>query len=197
MKIRTHRLTRSLPAAVLAALLLPALVACGEDEAGATDASDASSQDAGADEAAALSVTDPWVKATDESMTAAFGTLVNDSGTDITVVGGEVAGAGMVELHETVQNDDGSMAMQAKEGGFVVPAGGEHVLEPGGDHVMLMELSDAYEAGTTVTLTLELADGSTSEVEATVKPFDGADEDYQGGGSETGEDAEMDMGGDS
>lgn len=198
----TPRMRRALPATLLAALLTPGLAACGDD-ANSNARTGATTTEAdpttAAEEAAALTVTDPWVKATDETMTAAFGTLVNDSGTDVTVVGAEVTGAGMVELHETVQNDDGSMAMQAKEGGFVVPAGGELALEPGGNHIMLMELDGAYEAGTTLTLTLELADGSTADVEATVKPFDGADENYQGGGSETDSemDSEMDMGGDS
>ncbi|MEQ6903193.1 copper chaperone PCu(A)C [Nocardioides sp. YIM 152588] len=190
---------KHLPAALLAALLVPGLAACGSDDDGtaADTASAAAPAGAAAD---AVTVTDPWVKAVDGEMSAAFGVLTNDSDADVTLVSAETEVSGMVELHETVQNDDGSMAMQAKEGGFAIPAGGEHVLEPGGDHIMLMGLTGALEAGTTVTLTLTFDDGSTTELEATVKPFDGADEEYQDGDDshDMSDDAsdDMDMGGD-
>ena len=39
-----------------------------------------------------------------------------------------------------MKNDSGAMQMQPKADGFTVPAGGTHVLQPGGDHVMLMGL---------------------------------------------------------
>ncbi|TIC86783.1 copper chaperone PCu(A)C [Nocardioides sp. GY 10113] len=173
---------KHLPAAVLAALLVPGLAACGSDDAPEGDATDTASATVAAGVAAdSLTVADPWVKAVDGGMSGAFGVLTNDSDADITLVSADTDVAGMVELHETVQNDDGSMAMQPKEDGFVVPAGGEHVLQPGGDHIMLMGLSGALEAGTTVTVTLTFDDGSTQEVVATVKPFTGADETYQGG----------------
>lgn len=188
-----HHLKKRLPAAVAAAVLVSALAGCGSDDTeSATDTtgSSSASADSGGEteaEAAAVSVTDPWVKATDEDMSAAFGVLVNEGDSDVTLVGATYEGAGqsevMVELHETVQNDDGSMAMQAKDGGFVIPAGGEHLLEPGGDHIMLMALTAPLEAGDAGTIVLEFADGSTSEVEATIKPFDGADEQYQDGES--------------
>ncbi|WP_141012650.1 copper chaperone PCu(A)C [Nocardioides sambongensis] len=181
----------AVPAGLLALVLAPALAACGSDsgeEAAAETPSSATS-----DEAASLTVTDPWVKATKDEMSAAFGTLVNESDEDITVVGATTSASDTTELHETVQNDDGSMAMQAKEGGFTIPAGGEHVLEPGGDHVMLMGLTEPVEAGTTVTVTFALDDGTTLAVEATAKPFTGADENYQ-----DGEHGDMgDMGGES
>ncbi|WP_436701576.1 copper chaperone PCu(A)C [Nocardioides sp. BYT-33-1] len=174
---------KHLGAAVLTAVLLPAMAACG----GSDDARDPAATTRTADAAdaagnAALSVTDPWVKAATDGMTAAFGTLVNDSTDDVTVVSATTTAAASTELHETVENEDGSMAMRPKEGGFVIPAGGSLTLEPGGDHLMLMGLSAPVEPGTTVTLTLTLGDGSTVPVEATVKAFDGADEQYQNGG---------------
>ncbi|GAB3077088.1 copper chaperone PCu(A)C [Nocardioides zeae] len=163
------------------------LSACGSDSSddatgSSADASDTSDATDGTDaEAAALSVTDPWIKATDDDMTAMFGTIVNDTDADITVVGASSDAAGTVELHEVVTGDGGAMVMQPKEGGFTVPAGGTHELEAGGDHVMLMDLTGPLEAGQDVTVTLELADGSTQDVTAVVKPFTGADEEYAGG----------------
>ncbi|TYL51949.1 copper chaperone PCu(A)C [Nocardioides sp. BGMRC 2183] len=164
---------------VLALTVASLLTACGSDTSEAATDEPATGQST--DEAAQFSVEDPWVKATDEEMTAAFGTLVNESDEEITVVAATTSASDMTELHETVQNDDGSMAMQAKEGGFTIPAGGEHVLEPGGDHVMMMDLTEPVEAGTVVTITFTLDDESTVAVESTVKPFTGADENYQGG----------------
>ncbi len=167
----------TLSAVLLCGLLAPALAACGEDDPPASASSSPSSGET--TQAEALTVTDPWVKAAGSGMTAAFGTLSNSSEEDIDVVSASTPVNATTELHETVENADGSMAMRPKEGGFVVPAGGEVSLAPGGDHLMLMELKGPLAAGTTVTITLTLGDGSTTEVEATVKPFEGGDEKYQ------------------
>lgn len=175
-----------LAAALGAALLTLTLGACGDDsteDSTAADPSSASPSDASAGsadiEAAALSMRDPWVKSAAKGMTAAFGTLVNAGDSDITVTAATSDVATTTELHETVQNDDGAVAMQLKEGGFTISAGGEHELAPGGDHLMLMDLARALKPGETVTIRLELEDGSTTEVDATVKKFTGADEKYQ------------------
>jgi copper(I)-binding protein len=50
--------------------------------------------------------------------------------------------------------EDGVAKMRQVEGGFPIPAGGEHVLQRGADHVMFMGLNDAMEQGDTVTVTL-------------------------------------------
>ncbi|NAS26777.1 copper chaperone PCu(A)C [Herbidospora sp. NEAU-GS84] len=130
--------------------------------------------------AAALSITDPWVKTAKEGMTAAFGTLVNNSGADITVVSGASPLSSMIELHEVVDKD-GKMVMQPKQGGFVIPAGGSHELKPGGDHIMIMDAKQAVEPGAEIPFTLTLADGGTFEFTAVGKDFAGAKEDYQPG----------------
>ena len=83
----------------------------------------------------------------------------------------------MVELHEVVMKD-GEMVMQPKEGGIPIPAGGSATLEPGGDHIMLMDVTEPIEPGDVVELDLELSDGSTLTMTAIAKEFSGADEDY-------------------
>ena len=182
--MRTHRTTTMLLGALA---LTTVLGACGSEDSEATSGSDSSSSSttseaaSNATEAESLTMTDPWVKSAEDGMTAAFGTLVNSGDSDVTVVSAEADITDMMELHETVRNDDGGMAMQAKDGGFVVPAGGEHQLAPGGDHLMIMDLLRPVQPGEAVTITLTLDDGSTTVVEATVKDFTGADEEYQDG----------------
>jgi copper(I)-binding protein len=188
MLMTTSRLGSTLASMAIAGALAGGLTACGDDtsgSAGSSSSSGAPSESADTlDEAASLAVTDPWVKAADSGMTAAFGTLVNSGETDVVVISATSEITPMMELHETVENADGGMAMQPKQGGFTVPAGGEHELAPGGDHLMIMDLTTPVMPGELVTITLMLQDGSTVEVEATVKSFSGADEEYQGSGSE-------------
>lgn len=165
------------------------LTACG-----GTDGSDASTEadgtDAQQDEAAtaesALTLEDGWVKAVDKDhrMTAVFGTLKNSSEQDIHLTAAESSVAGMAELHETVEDNSGSTKMQEKEGGFVIPAGGELKLEPGGDHIMLMKLKESIEPGAEVTTTLK-TDAGDLDVTVPAKEFAGAQEEYdQGDGSD-------------
>ncbi len=95
-------------------------------------------------------MTDPWAKAADSGMTAAFGTLVNDTDADITITSAS-SEASRMELHEMAMGDDGQMVMRPKEGGFVVPAHGSQELAPGGEHVMFMDLSEPLSPGPTST----------------------------------------------
>lgn len=183
-------------AGVLAAALL---VGCGtengtESTAATEESSAASSSPAESETGGGpvLTLADPWIKAAPAGeMTAAFGTLTNETDQDITVRAATVDVSDRVELHETVEKD-GQMVMQPKEGGFTIPAGKTHELAPGGDHVMIMELKRALKPGEELTVVLELKDGTSVEVPATVKAFNGADEKYAGkGGGEKG----MDMSG--
>lgn len=162
-----------------AALMALGLSACGSDDS-----------DSGSDEAqdndVQLEVEDPWTKAVDadeDSMTAVFGELTNTSDKDITLVGAEADYAGHVELHETVESD-GDMQMQEIEGGFDIPAGGTLSLEPGGDHIMPMDLDESIEAGADYELTLIFDDDSTQTIEFPGRDFAGAQEEY---GDEEGE----------
>lgn len=133
-----------------------------------------------------LSIEEPWVKSADDGMTAAFGTLVNDGDEDLRIVAAESPSAPELELHEVAMGDAGEMVMREKDGGFVVPAGGEHVLEPGADHLMLMDLAAPIAPGDDVEFVLTLEDGTTVEFVAQAKDFAGADEDYQPGSGHDG-----------
>lgn len=183
-----------LSAAAGAALLAATLGACGASDSAGGTATDAAPTSSASTQATSLTITDPWVMAAPSGMTAAFGTLVNASDQDVTVVSATSDITDTMELHETVQNSDGTMAMQPKKDGFVVPAGGEHELAPGGDHLMVMKLDHALEPGQKATFTLTLGDGSTMTFTAVAKKFTGADEKYQHGDDTGGDMGGMDMG---
>lgn len=147
-------------ALVFAALLT--LSACGD---GAGD-------DAGT-QAGGIAVADAWVKATDMQMSAAFAVLSNSGDTDATVVAVTTDITERAELHETTD------AKMRQVTSFTIPAGDSLMLEPGGNHLMLMELSDPIEPGQEIEFTLEFDDGSTFDLTATAKEFAGGAEDYE------------------
>jgi copper(I)-binding protein len=130
----------------------------------------------------AVETSDMWVKSSEMSMaggmTAVYGTLTNTTGSDITLTGAATEVAGLVEIHE-VAMVDGEMKMQEIDGGLVIPAGQSVVLEPGGNHIMLMELSAAIEAGQEISVTLNF-DGAESLILTGIvaKPSEGGDEEY-------------------
>ncbi len=150
-----------------AALVAAPLAACGSE----------SSDDADAASDAAISVSDAWVKASEGPMTGSFGVITNSSDSDVTVVSASTTASDRTELHEVVMID-GEMKMQQKDGGFVVPAGGDHVLEPGNDHVMVMDMSDPVEPGEDVEITLTLDDGTTYTYTAQGREAEVGDEEY-------------------
>lgn len=163
--MRPHLSTRLLllPAA---ALVAAPLAACGSESSDTDAASDA-----------VISVSDAWVKASEGPMTGSFGVITNSSDSDVTVVSASTTASDRTELHEVVMID-GEMKMQEKQDGFVVPAGGDHVLEPGNDHVMVMDMSDPVEPGEDVEITLTLDDGTTYTYTAQGREAEVGDEEY-------------------
>ncbi|WP_395310189.1 copper chaperone PCu(A)C [Mycobacterium sp. AMU20-3851] len=128
--------------------------------------------------AAEVSWEDQWASAGDGEMAAVFGTLVNNGEREARVVSGSSPAAGMVEVHE-VTGAAGAKMMRPKEGGIILPAGGSHELVPGGDHLMLMDLTEPLSAGSDIELTVQFEDGSTLPVTVQIRDFAGADENYQ------------------
>ncbi|BCB75347.1 hypothetical protein GCM10022251_32980 [Phytohabitans flavus] len=167
---------RVLGCGVLVAAVL--LVGACSDDAEPSGGASPSAREAAPAAARPLEVRDMWVKTASSGMSAAFGMLMNITGTDVTVVKATSTASPMVELHE-VATVDGKMVMRPKDGGFTIPAGGTHELKPGGDHLMLMDVKTPVTAGTEVTITLTFADGKTMEFTAVGKDFAGGNESYQ------------------
>ncbi|GAA3938746.1 hypothetical protein GCM10023085_20210 [Actinomadura viridis] len=182
---RVHARPRRRPAAAfpvtLAAAVL-ALAACSGSEPEAAPRTGAATSPAvhGSAAAAPLTVVDPWVKTADKGMSAAFGTLVNTTGAEITVVSAATPASPSVELHE-VTGAAGKMTMRPREGGFVIPARGRLDLRPGGFHIMLMDVVRPVRPGDPVAFTLTLKDGGTVRFTALGKAFKGGNETYRPG----------------
>ncbi|MEY3624976.1 MAG: hypothetical protein RL696_357 [Actinomycetota bacterium] len=105
-----------------------------------------------------IEVTDVWIKSSETSvtggMTALFGTITNNTDQELVLVGGATEVAGVVEIHEMAMSG-GEMVMQAIEGGLVIPAGESATLEPGGNHMMLMDLKKDVVAGDEIAVTFD------------------------------------------
>lgn len=179
---RAPRLTLS---AVVVATTF-ALGACGASQAESGPGEGQVDQAARA-QAGAVSVEDPWVRATtgteEPGMTAAFMAIDNDGDHEVTVVAASSPATEVVELHEMAMVD-GASVMQEVEGGIVLPPGRGQLLQPGGMHVMLMGLTEELAPGDEVELVLELGDGSTVEVAAPVKEFTEETEHYHAPGTD-------------
>lgn len=98
-------------------------------------------------------------------MTAAFGTITNAGDTEDALIGVETDLTDIAQTHETVANEDGTGGTMRQVEEIVVPAGGSVRLEPGGYHIMLMDLDSDLAAGTTITLTLNFRSGTTMTVD--------------------------------
>lgn len=173
-------MNRAIIAAALIATLPLALAGCA-----GTSSDPSGTVAAASGQASSVSYTDGWVKAVPADgmkMSAMFGTLHNAATQEATLVSAECGPTvGMVELHETVADGSGGMKMQPKDGGMVIPAGGSLELAPGGNHIMLMGLTDALKAGDELSCVATFADGTTMRLTAPVKDFAGANESYHGG----------------
>lgn len=187
----TTRTTRTVLGAAAALALVLGAAACTEDTGSATDTTTGvpateMPDDGGESEAAVVVFQNGWAKATDTDMSGAFGTLRNTGDVEIRVTGVTSPISERVEMHEMVPGGSGMM-MQEKQGGFVVPAGGELFLEPGKDHFMLMDLTAPITTGQVIELVLKFEDGTEQDVTVTARDFKGGEEEYVGGHGGSGE----------
>ncbi|MGR3495914.1 copper chaperone PCu(A)C [Citreimonas sp.] len=99
---------------------------------------------------------------------AAFMVIENTGDTDDRLIDVRSDAAQRVELHTHRAEGDGIMRMVHVEEGFVIPAGEQHALERGGDHVMMMGLTRDLVQGETVTLTLVFENAGETVVDVPV-----------------------------
>ncbi len=138
-------------------------------------------------------MSDPWARttATTQTMGAAY-MQITGGPEDDALVGASVPAeiAAEAQIHETVAatstgsedemgdmdgmdttestGDMGEMTMREVDS-IAIPAGETVALEPGGYHVMLMELAAPLEAGATFELTLDFEKAGEQVVEVTVR----------------------------
>jgi periplasmic copper chaperone A len=119
--------------------------------------------------ATALSIDDAWGRPSPTSSSnAAFYMTITGGAEDDRIVAAESAACGMVELHETTMTD-GSMSMRELPGGIPVPAGETVVLEPGGMHVMCMNVQTPLTVGEAVEIQLTPENSEPITVQAEIR----------------------------
>ena len=178
-------------APLAASALIFSLAACGSDDAASSDTAAETTQttqttmggemDDGMAEmpdgeatVGDITVTDAWVRQPAEGQiaSAAYGTITNNGDTDITLVGGSVPFDATFEIHETLMDDEGVMQMKQRLDGFVIAAGATFELEPGGPHVMMLDI-DPADFVDSVDVTLIFDDGTEITVKAPVRSIGG------------------------
>ncbi|MEN8837697.1 MAG: copper chaperone PCu(A)C [Celeribacter marinus] len=97
---------------------------------------------------------------------AAFFVIHNSGAEDDQLINATSDVSKLVELHTHKDMGEGVMKMMHVPEGFTIPAGGEHALARGGDHVMFMGIKEGFEQGDilTVTLTFEKAGDITVDI---------------------------------
>lgn len=129
--------------------------------------------------AADITIKEPYARASTmmSKSGAIFMTIMNSGETDDRVVAAQVDVAEKAELHTHKEDANGVMRMLEVEEGFPVPAGGMHMLKRGGDHVMMLGLTQALEQDDMISLTLTLENAGEITVEVPVdlnrKPMHG------------------------
>jgi len=124
-------------------------------------------------------IDDPYARASAmmSKSGAAFMVIKNAGAEDDRLIAAASDVAERVELHTHIENDQGVMQMVEVEEGFPVPAGGEHALARGGDHVMFLGLTRPLAHGDMVELTLTFEKSGEMTVEIPVdlerKPMHG------------------------
>ena len=141
---------KHLSVVLLAGALSLGAAACGASDDGAETGTDAASG-SGSEQPASSEVTvgDVWVREPADGQTSAagYGTITNDSDQAVTLVGASAPISGTFEIHETSVDDEGVMSMAEKGGGFEIAAGESLTLEPGGPHVMMLDIDPSEFTG--------------------------------------------------
>ncbi len=118
---------------------------------------------------AALAILDPWARpGLSGGNSAIYFSIENPTTSDDTLMSAESSAAEKTELHKSSMDADGNMQMQPQEN-VLVPAGVQVQFEPGGLHVMLVNLHQDLNVGDEVPLTLHFENFGSVSVQAVVK----------------------------
>jgi len=111
-----------------------------------------------------------WVQESppSQTITAAYMTIENHTGADISLRSASTAVAQTVELHK-MELVDGMMKMHRVQL-IDIPAGGTAELKPGGYHLMVIGLKKELKEGDKVTITLEFSSDRRETITIPVKP---------------------------
>ncbi|WP_165383924.1 copper chaperone PCu(A)C [Pseudidiomarina tainanensis] len=119
--------------------------------------------------AAEVEISNPWVK---ESIPgtengAGYFTITNTGSSVISIVGATTAASRAVEVHQHVMRD-GMMRMRRVPELTLEPSA-TVVFQPGGYHLMLFGVKNAFKPGDQVEFTLQFSDGDSVSFDAEVR----------------------------
>jgi copper(I)-binding protein len=117
---------------------------------------------------ASLTMEQPWARASLSGVRNAivYGALVNDGSAPLAVVSGSTPVAARVEFHIHAMNGD-VMTMKQLDAIELKP-GERTMLQPGGLHIMLIDLKQPLKQGDSFPLTLVTRDGTSLKVDVKV-----------------------------
>lgn len=117
-----------------------------------------------------MKVTDAWARTSMgmDRAGAAYMVITNDTDKDDALIGASSSAAATVEIHETTTAADGTMAMSPVDE-VPVAAGGSAKLEPGGYHIMLIDLADELVVGESIDIALTFREAGEVKVTAEVR----------------------------
>lgn len=125
-----------------------------------------------------IEIVHPWSRATPNGAKVAAGyiTLTNTGGEADRLISATGAIANKTEVHEMAVDASGVMTMHLVEGGIELPAGATVELQPGGFHVMFMDLKHGIKQGETFKGTLTFERAGSVDVEFDVQAIGGTPE---------------------
>mgnify|MGYP000851427300 FL=1 len=192
---KNHQKLATFTCTAAAGMLL--LSACGGSTStgasGSASASSSASSSASAGASAAggqgasassgtLKIEGAWVKASKGGMTGVFGKITNSGDKPVKITSASSTATDTVQLHTTTKGSDGSTKMEQVHE-YTIEPGATLELKPGGDHIMLMDMSCSLAAGGATTVTVKTEDGASLEFKPVARDYQGAKEEYKGEGS--------------
>jgi len=115
---------------------------------------------------------------------AAFMMIHNHGDANDRLIGVASPAAKVVQLHTHKEDSNGVMKMMHVEEGFALPADGMIKMQRGGHHVMFMGITEPFEQGKMVPLTLTFENAGEIEIEV---PVDLERQPMHGGGHNHGQ----------
>jgi len=111
-----------------------------------------------------------FATAAGQKMGAVFLTLKNEGNEEDRLLSAASDVAETVQIHENKIDEETGVMQMREISGIAVPAQGEEVLKPAGNHIMLMGLKDVLDVGKQFTVTLTFEKAGEISVPVTVIP---------------------------
>lgn len=121
---------------------------------------------------------EPWSRplAPGATMAAGYMHLMNHTTQPETLIGARAEGVGRIELHDMAEVD-GVMQMRPIEGGVPLVVDGMAAFQPGGKHLMFIDVTRSWTEGDVVPVTLVFESGTEAVIDVVVTASKGESSD--------------------